>query len=174
MNPVFRLHSRSMALTVLLLLLTLLAGTALLGLAGHFLTAAALAGATAMGFNFFGPSAGIRALTFIRILARYGEKLFGHDVTLRLARDLRVDFFRSVLPLAPLGLGQHRVGGLLARLVADIESVDGLLVRALGPLLALAGLALTAVLVAASVLPLAGALLALVLLILALGIPLAI
>jgi ATP-binding cassette subfamily C protein CydC len=174
MNPVFRLHSRSMALTVLSLLLTLLAGTALLGLAGHFLTAAALAGATAMGFNFFGPSAGIRALTFIRILSRYAEKLVGHDVTLRLARDLRVDFFRSMLPLAPLGLGRHRVGDLLARLVADIESVDGLLVRALGPLLALAGLAVTAVLVAASVLPLAGALLALILLILALVIPLAI
>jgi ATP-binding cassette subfamily C protein CydC len=51
-----------------LLLLTLLAGTGLLGLAGHFLTAAALAGTAAVGFNFFGPSSGIRALTFARIL----------------------------------------------------------------------------------------------------------
>lgn len=168
---VFRLHARSIALTIFLLLLTLLAGTALLGLAGHFLTAAALAGATALGFNFFGPSAGIRALTFIRILSRYAEKLVGHDVTLRLARDLRVDFFHGVLPLAPLGLGRHRVGDLLARLVADIESVDGLLVRAVGPLLALTGLALAAIIVAASVLPVAGALLALILLVLALGIP---
>ncbi|MET1161220.1 MAG: thiol reductant ABC exporter subunit CydC [Pseudoxanthomonas sp.] len=170
---VFGLHTRSIALTLFLLLLTLLAGTALLGLAGHFLTAAALAGATAMGFNFFGPSAGIRALTFIRILSRYAEKLFGHDVTLRLARDLRVDFFRRVMPLAPLGLGRHRVGGLLARLVADIESVDGLLVRAIGPLLALAGLGVVAVGVAATALPVAGALLAAVLLVLGVGIPVA-
>ncbi|MET0815112.1 MAG: thiol reductant ABC exporter subunit CydC [Pseudoxanthomonas sp.] len=170
---VFGLHTRSIALTLFLLLLTLLAGTALLGLAGHFLTAAALAGATAMGFNFFGPSAGIRALTFIRILSRYAEKLFGHDVTLRLARDLRVDFFRRVLPLAPLGLGRHRVGDLLARLVADIESVDGLLVRAIGPLLALAGLGVVAVGVAATALPVAGALLAAVLLVLGVGIPVA-
>ena len=168
---VFRLHARSIALTIILLLLTLLAGTALLGLAGHFLTAAALAGATAMGFNFFGPSAGIRALTFIRILSRYAEKLIGHDVTLRLARDLRVDFFRRVLPLAPLGLGRHRVGDLLARLVADIESVDGLLVRALGPLLALAGLGLVAVIAAGFVLPAAGALLTLILLALGVGVP---
>ena len=168
---VFRLHARSIALTIFLLLLTLLAGTALLGLAGHFLTAAALAGATAMGFNFFGPSAGIRALTFLRILSRYAEKLVGHDVTLRLARDLRVDFFRRVLPLAPLGLGRHRVGDLLARLVADIESVDGLLVRAIGPLLALAGLGMTAVIAAGIVLPVAGALLAVVLLTLGIGIP---
>ena len=168
---VFRLHARSIALTIFLLLLTLLAGTALLGLAGHFLTAAALAGVTAMGFNFFGPSAGIRALTFVRILSRYAEKLVGHDVTLRLARDLRMDFFRSVLPLAPLGLGRHRVGELLARLVADIENVDGLLVRAVGPLLALSGLGLTAVVVTGLLLPSAGILLALVLLSLGVGIP---
>ncbi|SDQ80336.1 thiol reductant ABC exporter subunit CydC [Pseudoxanthomonas sp. CF125] len=168
---VFRLHARSIAMTILLLLLTLLAGTALLGLAGHFLTAAALAGVTAMGFNFFGPSAGIRALTFVRILSRYAEKLVGHDVTLRLARDLRVDFFRKVLPLAPLGLGRHRVGDLLARLVADIENVDGLLVRAAGPLLALSGLGLTAVVVTGLLLPIAGALLALVLVSLGVGIP---
>ncbi|KAF1709602.1 thiol reductant ABC exporter subunit CydC [Pseudoxanthomonas sacheonensis] len=168
---VFRLHARSIALTIFLLLLTLLAGTALLGVAGHFLTAAALAGVTAMGFNFFGPSAGIRALTFVRILSRYAEKLVGHDVTLRLARDLRVDFFRKVLPLAPLGLGRHRMGDLLARLVADIENVDGLLVRALGPLLALTGLGLTAVAVTAFLLPAAGALLALTLLSLGVGIP---
>lgn len=171
MNPVFRLHARAIALSLFLLLLTLLAGTALLGLAGHFLTAAALAGVTAMGFNFFGPSAGIRALTFVRILSRYAEKLLGHDVTLRIARDLRVDFFRRVLPLAPLGLGQHRVGDLLARLVADIENVDGLLVRAIGPLLAFAGLALVAVIVATAALPSAGLLLALVLLALTVGIP---
>lgn len=170
---VFRLHTRSIALTFFLLLLTLLAGTALLGLAGHFLTAAALAGATAMGFNFFGPSAGIRALTFIRILSRYAEKLVGHDATLRLARDLRVDFFRKVLPLAPLGLGRHRVGDLLARLVADIESVDGLLVRAIGPLFAMTGLGLIAILVSASALPAVGALLAAVLALLAIGIPVA-
>ncbi|MEP6906823.1 MAG: thiol reductant ABC exporter subunit CydC, partial [Pseudoxanthomonas sp.] len=77
----------------------------------------------------------------------------------------------SVLPLAPLGLGRHRVGDLLARLVADIENVDGLLVRALGPLLAFGGLALVAIGVATLVLPGAGALLAITLLLLAAAIP---
>ena len=171
MNAIFGRHSRMISLGIFLLLLTMLAGTALLGLAGHFLTAAALAGAGALGFNFFGPSAGIRALTFLRILSRYAEKLVGHDVTLRIARDLRVDFFRKVLPLAPLGLGRHRVGDLLARLVADIENVDGMLVRALGPLLAFSGLALVAIIVASVALPGAGAWLGVSLLAMALGIP---
>lgn len=170
-RQVFRRHAGPMALTVALLLITLLAGTGLLGLAGHFLTAAALAGTAAVGFNFFGPSAGIRALTFARILSRYAEKLVGHDVTLRLARDLRVWFFQRVLPLAPLELGRYRVGDLLARLVADIEVVDGLLVRAIGPLLALAGLAMAGVAVAFTVLPLAGTVLAVTVLLLGIAVP---
>ncbi|MEJ1097879.1 MULTISPECIES: thiol reductant ABC exporter subunit CydC [unclassified Pseudoxanthomonas] len=172
-REVFAKHTRPIALAIGLLLLTLLAGTGLLGLAGHFLTAAALAGTAAVGFNFFGPSSGIRALTFARILSRYAEKLVGHDVTLRLARDLRVWFFARVLPLAPLELGRHRVGDLLARLVADIETVDGLLVRAIGPLLALSGLALVCVAVALVVLPSAGMLLAVMVLLLGFAIPVA-
>jgi len=150
------LHRRGIALTLLLLSVTLLAGTALLGLAGHFLTAAALAGVGALGFNLFGPSAGIRGLTFIRILSRYGEKLIGHDVTLRIGRDLRLDFFRRALPLAPLGLGRLRTGHLLSQLVADIERVEGGLVRAFGPLLALGLLVLVACAAAGFALPLAG------------------
>jgi ATP-binding cassette, subfamily C, bacterial CydC len=172
-REVFAKHARSIALTAGLLLLTLLAGTGLLGLAGHFLTAAALAGSAAVGFNFFGPSSGIRALTFARILSRYAEKLVGHDATLRVARDLRVWFFARALPLAPLELGRHRVGDLLARLVADIETVDGLLVRAIGPLLALGGLALVCVAVALAVLPVAGGLLALTVLLLGIAVPVA-
>lgn len=155
MNP-FADHRRGIALTLALLSLTLLAGTALLGVAGHFLTAAALAGTGALGFNLFGPSAGIRGLTFVRILSRYGEKLVGHDVTLRIGRDLRLDFFRRALPLAPLGLGRLRTGDLLSQLVADIERVEGGLVRAFGPLLALGLLVLVACTVAAIALPLAG------------------
>lgn len=168
---VFRRHRRGIALSVLLILLTLLAGVSLLGLAGHFLIAASLAGATALGFNLFGPSAGIRALTFVRILSRYGERLLGHSVTLALARDLRVWFFRRALPLAPLQLGRYRTGELLARLMSDIEAVDGRIVRAWGPLLALGATCGLAVLVALFVLPAAGVLLAVLLAALALLAP---
>ncbi len=156
MNAILAPHRRGIALTLALLTLTLLAGTALLGLAGHFLTAASLAGVGALGFNLFGPSAGIRGLTFVRILSRYFEKLVGHDVTLRIGRDLRVDFFRKALPLAPLGLGRLRTGELLSQLVADIERVEGGLVRAIGPLLALGVLILIACGVALFALPAAG------------------
>ncbi|WP_305805462.1 thiol reductant ABC exporter subunit CydC [Stenotrophomonas sp. YIM B06876] len=151
LRAVFQRHRWRLLFSVVLLLTTMLAGVGLLGLSGGFLTAAALAGATGIGsgFNFFSPSAGIRALTIARIVSRYFEKLVGHDVTLRIARDLRVWFFRRALPLAPSRLGSSRTGELLARLMSDIGEMDGLLVRAIGPLLALAGICVAAITAAA-------------------------
>ncbi|MBO9882279.1 thiol reductant ABC exporter subunit CydC [Xanthomonas sp. D-109] len=153
LRGVFGRHLGRLLLTALLVLCTMLAGVGLLGLSGGFLTAAALAGAVGMGsgFNFFSPSAGIRALTFARIASRYGEKLVGHDATLRIARDLRVWFFRRALPLAPARLGASRTGELLARLMSDIGEVDGLVVRALAPLVALLGVGAIGIAAAAAI-----------------------
>ncbi|UXA53485.1 thiol reductant ABC exporter subunit CydC [Xanthomonas prunicola] len=151
LRDVFLRHAWRLLLSALLVLVTMLAGVGLLGVSGSFLTAAALAGVAGMGtgFNFFSPSAGIRALTFARIASRYGEKLIGHDATLRIARDLRVWFFRRALPLAPGRLSATRTGDLLARLMSDIGEVDGLSVRALAPLAALLGIWLAGVAAAA-------------------------
>ena len=173
LKQVFTRHRGRLLLTVLLLWITMLAGTALLGLSGGFLTAAALAGAAGLGsgFNFFSPSAGIRGLTMARIVSRYFEKLVGHDVTLRIARDLRVWFFRRALPLAPAKLAGIRTGELLARLMSDISDVDGLLVRAIGPLLALGGVSLVAVGSAALIYPPAALLLAVLALVIGVGVP---
>ncbi len=173
LKQVFARHKGRLLLTVLLLWTTMLAGTALLGLSGGFLTAAALAGAAGLGsgFNFFSPSAGIRGLTMARIASRYFEKLVGHDVTLRIARDLRVWFFRRALPLAPAKLAGVRTGELLARLLSDIGEVDGLLVRAIGPLIALGGVSLAAVGSAALIHPPAALLLAVLALVIGVGVP---
>lgn len=173
LKQVFTRHRGRLLLTVLLLWTTMLAGTALLGLSGGFLTAAALAGAAGLGsgFNFFSPSAGIRGLTMARIASRYFEKLVGHDVTLRIARDLRVWFFRRALPLAPAKLAGVRTGELLARLLSDINEVDGLLVRAIGPLIALGGVSLAAVISALLIYPPAALLLAVLALVIGLGVP---
>ncbi|WP_419403151.1 thiol reductant ABC exporter subunit CydC [Stenotrophomonas rhizophila] len=173
LKQVFTRHRGRLLLTVLLLWTTMLAGTALLGLSGGFLTAAALAGAAGLGsgFNFFSPSAGIRGLTMARIVSRYFEKLVGHDVTLRIARDMRVWFFRRALPLAPARLAGIRTGELLARLMSDIGEVDGLLVRAIGPLLALGGVSLVAVFSAGLIYPPAALLLAVLALAIGVGVP---
>lgn len=129
----------------LLSLLTLAAGIALLGVSGWFLTAAAI---TTLGvaFNLFAPSAGVRGLSFVRILSRYGERVAGHEATLRLLADLRRWTFAhlfAAIPLAGAGLAR---ADLVNRLVADVDALDTAFLTALGPMLSatLVALAMTA------------------------------
>ncbi len=144
--PLFARLKGAMLLTLLLSLVTLAAGIGLLGLSGWFLTAAALSTLGSV-FNIFAPSAGVRGLSFIRILARYGEKLSGHDMTLRLLSDLRAWLFARLFPLVPLARRFGR-GDLVSRLLADVEALDTLFLVALGPIstAVLAGAAMTVVL----------------------------
>ena len=166
-----RRHRRRVLLAIALLATTLVAGIGLLGVSGGFLTAAALTFGTLGSFNFFTPSAGIRGLTLARIVSRYFEKLVGHDAMLRIARDLRSWFFARALRLTPGQLGRLRTGDLLARLMGDIDAVDGLLLRATGPLLTLASVGLLGIGVATWLHPPTGAVLALVALASGVGVP---
>src|SRR6185437_9419852 len=75
--PLFALQKARFFRALALSLLTLAAGIALLGVSGWFLTAAALTTA-GVAFNLFVPSAGVRGLSFVRVLSRYGERLAGH------------------------------------------------------------------------------------------------
>ncbi|WMT86117.1 thiol reductant ABC exporter subunit CydC [Pelagibacterium sp. 26DY04] len=151
----FKPHWRGLLLALILSLVTLAAGTALLGVSGWFLTATAL---TALGvsFNLFAPSAAVRGFSFIRILARYFEKLVGHNATLRLLSDLRRWLFSALFPRLPLPDRSLRHGDLVTRLTADIDALDTLFLIAIGPLIAalVLGGAVTAVLLA--LLPAAG------------------
>ena len=130
--PLFAGLKRPIALTLLLSLVTLAAGIGLFGVSGWFLTAASLSTAGA-AFNLFGPSAGVRGLSFVRILSRYGEKLSGHDATLRLLSRLRGWLFAGLFPLVPLGRRFGR-GDLVSRLLADVEALDTMFLVALGPI----------------------------------------
>ncbi|SEP78582.1 ATP-binding cassette, subfamily C, CydC [Devosia sp. YR412] len=135
------------ALALLLSLVAVAAGVALLGTSGWFITAAAL---TTMGlaFNLFVPSALVRAFSFIRILARYGERLSGHDATLRLLANLRGWLFARLFPRLPLADRSLRHGDLVSRLTADVDALDTAFLVAIGPIAAalIIGTALTGVL----------------------------
>src|SRR5690606_16653329 len=133
--PLFLRRSRAWLLALLLSLITLLAGTALLGTSGWFITAAALTTA-GLAFNLFVPSALVRGFSFIRILARYGERLAGHDATLRLLADLRGWLFARLFPRLPLPDRTLRHGDLVSRLTADIDALDTAFLVAIGPIAA--------------------------------------
>ncbi|SFM05289.1 amino acid ABC transporter ATP-binding/permease protein [Variovorax sp. OV329] len=138
---------RTLALGAGLALLTVLAGMALLGLSGWFIAATALAGlqaATAIVFDVFMPSAGIRLLAIGRTASRYGERLLTHDATLSVTAGLREQLFRGwAQPEAARRL-HARPARLLFRLTADIDALESLYLRVMVPALSALGAALLA------------------------------
>ena len=124
--------------------LTVLMGMALLGLSGWFITATALAGllpATALVFDVFMPSAGIRLLAVGRTGARYAERLVTHDATLAVLAALREKLFRSWARPQAARLLLQRPARLLQRLTSDVDALDNLYLRLLVPALAALGAA---------------------------------
>ncbi len=114
----------------------------------------------------------VRAFGLTRPVARYLERLTGHDLAFRSLAGIRARFYRSIEPLAPAELDAYRSGDLLGRMLGDVDTLQNLFLRGLTPpavaLVAGGG----AVLAAAIVLPSAGLVLALGLLLYALLVPL--
>ncbi|GAA1394090.1 hypothetical protein GCM10009599_18000 [Luteococcus peritonei] len=76
----------------------------------------------AVGVRFFGITRGV---------ARYAERLVGHDLALRMQGALRLRSYQALSGTTLLG--RHR-GDLLTRLVADVEAVQDVVVRVAVPL----------------------------------------
>ncbi len=118
------------ALAVLLSFLTVASSVALVATSAYLISRAALVAEVAQVSI---------AITCVRVFAilrgtfRYLERLVSHTVTFRVLAELRGWFFAAVEPLAPACLGGHRSGDLLARSVADVETLESFYVRVLVP-----------------------------------------
>ncbi len=140
-------------LSVLLGALTVLFGAGLMGTAGYLITRAAERPAilsltvAIVAVRFFGIG---------RPLVRYLERIVSHDLALRVLGGVRVRVWRRIEPLAPAQLEGYRRGDLLSRMVADVDALQNLHLRGVGPPLValLAGGVSTAVV--AAFLPAAG------------------
>ena len=142
---------RRMALGASLAAITVLAGMGLLGLSGWFIAATAIAGlhaASALAFDVFAPSAGIRLLALGRTAARYGERLVTHDATLAALAALRERIFRGWAGAAQIRELLRRPARALFRLTSDLDALESLYLRLLTP----AGAALCATAFAATTL----------------------
>lgn len=119
-------------------LAVLIAGIALLGLSGWFITAAAAAGLAGMGavFDVFRPSAMVRFLALGRTAARYGERLLTHDATLRALTSIRVRLLASTVSAPHDLLVRLRGPQALNRLMADVDALDGVPLRLILPITA--------------------------------------
>ena len=77
--------------------------------------------------------AGVRLFALTRAAFRYGERYVTHLATFRILTSLRVWFYRAIEPLAPARLMQVHSGDLLARIGADIETLENFYVRVVVP-----------------------------------------
>ncbi|HEX2513513.1 MAG TPA: thiol reductant ABC exporter subunit CydC, partial [Chloroflexota bacterium] len=136
-------YRRSALLALLLGCATLGAGVALMATSAYLISRAALVTAFA---DVAVAVTAVRAFAIGRAVLRYAERTLTHQATLRILAGLRVWFFAAVEPLAPAGLRAHRSGDLLARIGADVETLDGFFVRGVAPPLTAAVVAVLAAL----------------------------
>ena len=118
------------ALSVLLGAATVVCGVGLMASAGYLISRAAehpdvlALGVTIVGVRFFG---------LTRPIARYLERLASHDLAFRVLGRVRSDAYRRLEPLSPGEIQDVRRGDLLTRLVADVDALQYLHLRGVGP-----------------------------------------
>jgi thiol reductant ABC exporter CydC subunit len=103
----------------------------------------------------------VRFLALARPLARYLERLASHDLALRALGRVRSTVYARIEPLAPAELDAYRRGDLVSRMVGDVDALQGLYLRGLGPPLVALVVAVACVVATAIVLPSAALVLAL-------------
>jgi len=113
----------------------------------------------------------VRFFGLARPIARYLERLASHDLAFRVLARIRVRFYERIEPLAPAGLEAYRSGDLVSRMVGDVEALQSLYLRGLGPPAVAVAAGAVAVGVAAALLPAAALALACGLLVAGLVVP---
>ncbi|PXF32141.1 hypothetical protein WH50_05945 [Pokkaliibacter plantistimulans] len=148
-------HKGMALLGVLLAVITAVAGIALLAVSGWFISAAALAGLTAVSaieFNFLTPGAMVRGFSITRTLGRYGERYTSHEATFRVISRLRADLFRFLARRHwhEVQMNRHESA---SRLLQDIQHIESIYVSALLPAVVVLATVLGLVLSLALLLP---------------------
>jgi ATP-binding cassette, subfamily C, bacterial CydC len=115
----------------------------------------------------------VRAFAIARASLRYGERTLSHTTALRILTELRTAVYRAVARLAPGDLPDARSGDLLARIDADVGSLDAFFVRGLVPVTAAVFGCAVACLILGVLTPELAAVLAVFLIAAGVGVPLA-
>jgi thiol reductant ABC exporter CydC subunit len=153
---------------IVLATLTVLFGVGLMATAGYLITRAAEQPAI---LSLMTAIVAVRFFGLARPLARYCERLVSHDVALRALGRVRTRVYERIEPLAPAQLQGYAKGDLLSRMVADVDALQNLHLRGIGPPVVALLAGAVSVGAAAAFLPAAGAVLAVGLLAAAIAVP---
>jgi thiol reductant ABC exporter CydC subunit len=99
---------------------------------------------------------GVRAFGIGRGCFRYAERLVSHDAAFRALSRLRLAVYDRLAVVAPAGVPAYRRGDLLERLVRDVDATQDLPLRVLVPYASGAIVAVASVVLAFFILPAAG------------------
>ena len=114
----------------------------------------------------------VQAFGISRGVLRYGERLAAHDAAFWVLARLRGHAYRRLERLAPAGLAAYRSGDLLARLVADVDGLADLWLRVLLPYAIVLAAATVGTLLVGALVPVAGVVLGVTLVVVAFLVPL--
>ncbi len=168
LTPIADVRAGRLALASLLGVLTILFGVGLMGTAGYLISRAAEHPAV---LTLTAAIVGVRFFGLARPIARYFERLASHDVALGALGRARARVFAAIEPLAPDQIEDARHGDLLARFVADVDSLQNLYLRGLEPLVVAVVAGSASVALAAVFLPSAAAVLGAGLVVAGIGVP---
>lgn len=112
-----------------------------------------------------------RAFGIGRAVFRYAERLVSHDAVLRMLSEVRVAVYRRLERIAPAGLRSTRRGDLLSRLVADVDELQDYWLRWVLPAATAVVVSVASAGFTAWLLPEAGAVLAIGLLVAGVAVP---
>ena len=128
-GELFKLKKR-VAASLILGIFTVTAGVGLLAASGYLITWAALRPPildlilVLVAVRFFGIS---------RAAFRYAERLFSHDLTFRILKNLRVRFYEKIEPLLPAKAIQYRSADLLSRFSDDVDQLQEFYLKTVSP-----------------------------------------
>ena len=83
---------------------------------------------------------GVRFFGISRAICRYGERYVSHSMAFQGLYELRIAFFKRLEPLVPRLFQSMKMGDLLGRIMADIETLQFFYLRTLVPSLSFIGM----------------------------------
>ena len=83
---------------------------------------------------------GVRFFGISRAICRYGERYVSHSMAFQGLYELRIAFFKRLEPLVPRIFQSMKMGDLLGRIMADIETLQFFYLRTLVPSLSFIGI----------------------------------
>ncbi len=121
---------KRVSLSLVLGIFTVITGVGLLAASGYLISWAALRPPildlilVLVAVRFFGIS---------RAAFRYAERLFSHDLTFRILKNLRVHFYEKIEPLLPGKAIEYRSADLLSRFSDDVDQLQEFYLKTVSP-----------------------------------------